>query len=51
MSLMIESIATIVLLILVMIFITHLLKGDAKEWIVSKYAASDNQGSVISSLS
>lgn len=36
----IESFATAILLILVMIFVLHLIQGDAWEWLVSKFRVS-----------
>lgn len=37
----IETLATAILLILVMIFILHLLSGDAGEWLASKFSVAD----------
>lgn len=33
----IETVATTILLLLLMIFVIHLLRGDALEWLVSKF--------------
>lgn len=33
----IETIATAILLILLMIFVLHLIRGDAGEWLTSKF--------------
>lgn len=38
----IETLATAILLILVMIFILHLLSGDAGEWLASKFSVQDS---------
>jgi hypothetical protein len=37
MSSIVETLATAILLVLVMIFVLHLINGDAGEWIASKF--------------
>jgi len=38
----IESFATAILLLLVMMFVLHLIQGDAWEWLTSKFRVSDD---------
>jgi len=40
MSTVIETVATVVLLILLMIFISHIIKGDGTDWLKSKFTAA-----------
>lgn len=39
MTTIVEALATIILLVLVVLLITHLLHGDASAWISSKFKA------------
>lgn len=46
----IETAATTILLLLVMIFVLHLIRGDAGDWFVSKFRIGEGFGKVKDTL-